>query len=48
MAVLSVLAARMIWAGVLTVRATVWSANYPRAVLARITGRDHPRAQCHS
>jgi hypothetical protein len=37
--VLSVLAARMIWAGVLTVRATVWSANYPRAVLARITGR---------
>lgn len=39
LAVLSVLAARMIWAGVLTVRATVWSANYPRAVLARITGR---------
>lgn len=37
--VLSVLAARMIWAGVLTVRATVWSANYPRTVLARITGR---------
>jgi hypothetical protein len=37
--VLSVLVARMIWAGVLTVRATVWSANYPRAVLARITGR---------
>jgi hypothetical protein len=39
LAVLSVLGARMIWAGVLTVRATVWSANYPRAVLARITGR---------
>ena len=37
--VLSVLAARMIWSGVLTVRATVWSANYPRAVLARTTGR---------
>lgn len=37
--VLSVLAARVIWAGVLTVRATVWSANYPRIVLARITGR---------
>lgn len=37
--VLSVLAARVIWAGVLTVRAAVWSANYPRAVLARITGR---------
>jgi hypothetical protein len=37
--VLSVLAARMIWSGVLTVRSTVWSANYPRAVLARTTGR---------
>jgi MFS family permease len=36
---LSVLAARVIWAGVLTVRATVWSANYPRAILAQITGR---------
>ncbi len=39
MAVLSVIAARAIWAGILTVRATVWTANYPRAVLARITGR---------
>jgi hypothetical protein len=37
--VLSVLAARIIWSGVLTVRAGVWSANYPRAVLARITSR---------
>ncbi|MEO6366768.1 MAG: MFS transporter, partial [Steroidobacteraceae bacterium] len=36
---LSVLAARVIWAGVLTVRAAVWTANYPRAILARITGR---------
>jgi MFS family permease len=36
---LSVLAARVIWSGVLTVRAAVWSANYPRAILARITGR---------
>lgn len=35
----SVLAARMLWAGVLTVRAAVWTANYPRGVLARITGR---------
>jgi MFS family permease len=37
--VMSVLAARVIWAGVLTVRAAVWSANYPRAVLAQTTGR---------
>ncbi|MGC4027842.1 MAG: MFS transporter [Steroidobacteraceae bacterium] len=39
MTVLSVIAARAVWAGVLTVRSTVWSANYPRAVLARATGR---------
>lgn len=37
--ILSVIAARMIWAGVLTVRAAVWSANYPRHVMARVTGR---------
>jgi hypothetical protein len=37
--VLSVIAARVVWAGILTVRAAVWSANYPRNVLARITGR---------
>ncbi|HEV7714068.1 MAG TPA: MFS transporter [Steroidobacteraceae bacterium] len=37
--VLSVVAARAIWAGVLTVRAAVWTSNYPRNVLARITGR---------
>jgi MFS family permease len=36
---LAVLLARMIWAGVLTVRSAVWSANYPRANLAQITGR---------
>jgi hypothetical protein len=36
---LAVLAARVIWAGVLTVRAAVWSSNYPRAILAQITGR---------
>ena len=34
-----VLCARLIWAGVLTVRAAVWTANYPRAVMARMTGR---------
>jgi MFS family permease len=38
-AVLAVLVARVIWSGVLTVRAAVWSANYPRTILARITGR---------
>jgi MFS family permease len=37
--VVSVLSARLVWAGILTVRAAVWSANYPRNVLARITGR---------
>ena len=37
--VLSVIAARTIWAGVLTMRSAVRSANYPRQVLARITGR---------
>lgn len=37
--VLSVIAARVLWAGILTVRASVWTANYPRLVLARITGR---------
>jgi hypothetical protein len=37
--VLSVLVARVVWAGVLTVRAAVWSANYPRHVIARMTGR---------
>lgn len=39
MTVLSVIAARVVWAGIITVRAAVWSANYPRNVLARITGR---------
>lgn len=38
-AVLSILAARMLWAGILTVRAAMWTANYPRHVLARMTGR---------
>jgi hypothetical protein len=37
--VLAIIAARVIWAGILTVRAAVWTANYPRRVLARITGR---------
>src|SRR5207244_6713165 len=38
-AVLSSVAARVLWGGILTVRAAVWTANYPRNVLARITGR---------
>ncbi|MEZ5532570.1 MAG: MFS transporter [Steroidobacteraceae bacterium] len=38
-AVVSILAARMVWAGILTVRAAVWTANYPRQVIARVTGR---------
>jgi hypothetical protein len=33
-----VIAARVVWAGVLTARTAVWSANYPRQMLARITG----------
>jgi MFS family permease len=37
--VFAVIAARTIWAGALTVRSAVWSANYPRAALAQITGR---------
>src|SRR5437667_12555881 len=37
--VLSIVAARVVWGGILTVRASVWTANYPRNVLARITGR---------
>jgi MFS family permease len=37
--VLSVISARVIWAGILTVRSSVWSSNYPRVVLAQVTGR---------
>src|SRR4030095_6865284 len=35
----SILIARVIWTGLLTVRAAVWSANYPRAAIGRYTGR---------
>ena len=35
----AVIVARVLWAGILTVRAAVWSANYPRHVMARITSR---------
>jgi MFS family permease len=37
--ILAVILARMLWAGVLTVRAAIWTANYPRPVMARLTGR---------
>jgi hypothetical protein len=35
----AVLLARTLWAGVLTVRASVWSSNYPRYRMARMTAR---------
>jgi hypothetical protein len=38
-AVASILIARVVWTGILTVRASVWSANYPRAAIGRYTGR---------
>jgi Major Facilitator Superfamily len=38
-AVASILIARVVWTGLLTVRAAVWSANYPRQSLGRYTGR---------
>lgn len=37
--VLAVLVARTCWSGIITVRPTVWRANYPREVRARIVGR---------
>jgi MFS family permease len=37
--IIAVLVARILWAGILTVRAAVWSANYPRHVMARVTSR---------
>ena len=32
-------AARILWAGVDTVRSVIWSVNYPRRLRARVTGR---------
>ena len=37
--IFAVILARVLWTGVLTVRAAVWSANYPRHVMARVTSR---------
>ncbi len=38
-AVVSILVARVVWTGLLTVRAAIWSANYPRQSIGRYTGR---------
>jgi MFS transporter len=38
-AVASILVARVVWTGLLTVRSAIWSANYPRSALGRYTGR---------
>ncbi|MGC4111345.1 MAG: hypothetical protein QM747_13165 [Nocardioides sp.] len=38
-AVFSILVARVVWTGLLTVRAAIWSANYPRGAIGRYTGR---------
>ncbi len=35
----AVVSARVCWAGVVTLRPTVWMANYPRHTLARLAGR---------
>jgi MFS family permease len=37
--IFAVILARMLWAGVLTVRSAIWTANYPRHLMARMTGR---------
>jgi MFS family permease len=37
--IFAVIVARMLWAGVLTVRSAIWTANYPRHLMARMTGR---------
>lgn len=39
MTTLAVVAGRMCWAGLVTVRSTVWRYNYPREVRAQITGK---------
>lgn len=36
---LAVVAARMCWSGLITIRSTVWRYNYPRDLRARITGK---------
>ncbi|MEN1727333.1 MAG: MFS transporter, partial [Pseudomonadota bacterium] len=36
---LAMVAARLSWAGVITLRAAIWRANFPRHVRAQITGR---------
>lgn len=36
---LSVMLGRFFWTGILTVRATIWRANYPRFIRAKLTGK---------
>ncbi len=38
LATVAMIAARLAWAGVITLRAAIWRANFPRQVRARITG----------
>lgn len=35
---LGVMSMRFVWSGFLTIRSTIWNANYPRSVRARVTG----------
>jgi MFS family permease len=37
--IIAVILARILWAGVITVRSAVWTSNYPRHVMAQMTGR---------
>jgi MFS family permease len=37
--IIAVILARILWSGVLTVRSAIWTANYPRHVMAQMTGR---------
>jgi hypothetical protein len=39
MVLIGAIGARVCWSGVITVRATVWQANYPRAVRASMAGK---------
>ncbi|MCP3905840.1 MAG: MFS transporter [Planctomycetes bacterium] len=39
MIILATVGARVCWSGVVTLRSTVWGANYPRPVLARMAGK---------
>lgn len=36
---IGVLLSRAIWSGMITIRSTIWNANYPRTIRARVTGK---------